>query len=117
MLFKIYHVQNKPIDPIDRELFVDEWKKRSGKLLEVKPASGDDVAWKAISDELDIIEAELRLKYKCQDEWNIESLDELIHITKAYGTTSICIENEAPVIYIMDLPAQQKVENEILPPT
>lgn len=112
MLFKVYHVQNKPIDIHERDLFVKEFKEQAGKLLEVKPKSDDDIAWKAISDALDKIEYDLRAKYKCQDEWNISSVDELIRITENYGTTSICIENGNPVMYIMDLPAQQKVENE-----
>lgn len=114
MLFKIYHIQNKPIDILERDLFVQEWKERSGKLLEIKPASGDDIAWQAISDELDKVEYELRSKYKCQDEWNVQSLEELVKIVESYGTASVCIENGNPVIYIMDLPAQQKVENETI---
>jgi hypothetical protein len=112
MLFKIYHIQNKPIDILERDLFVKEWREKSSKLLEIKPASGDDIAWQAISDELDKIEYDLRARYKCQDEWNITSIEEMIKITESYGTTSICIEDGQPVIYLMDLPAQQKVENE-----
>jgi hypothetical protein len=112
MLFKVYHVQHKPIDLMDRDNFVTEWKERSGKLLEVKPASEDNVAWQAISDKLDEIELELKSKYKCEANWNIESLDELTKIVESYGTVSVCLEDGLPVLYIMDLPAQQKALNE-----
>ena len=30
MLFKIYHIQNKPIDILERDLFVKEWKENCG---------------------------------------------------------------------------------------
>ena len=112
MLFKVYHVQNKPIDIVERELFVQEWRERSGKLLEIKPAKGDDVAWGAISDELDKVEAELRNKFKCTAEWEVNSMTELLEIVNNYGTTSICLENGNPVIYVMDLPSQHRIGNE-----
>jgi hypothetical protein len=109
MIFKVYHVQNKPIDIVERDLFVQEWRERSGKLLEVKPASGDDIGWQAVSDELDKIELGLREKYKCTAEWEVNSMQDLLDIVNNYGTTSICLENGNAVLYIMDLPAQQKV--------
>lgn len=112
MLFKVYHIQQKPVDLCDRDLFVEEWSKRAKKFLEIKPASDDDIGWQAINDSLNDLELELKTKYKCEADWNVESLDELVKISETYGTLSLCIEPSGPVLYVMDLPAQQKIEVE-----
>jgi len=110
MLFKVFHVQHKPIDILERDLFVAEWKERTSEIMKLRPETGDLLGWEAISQELDKIELELKTKYACQADWNVESLEELLKIVESYGTASICSELSGPVIYLMDLPAQQRLQ-------
>jgi hypothetical protein len=110
MRFKVFHIQHKPIDLHERDLFVAEWKEKSTEIMKLRPEAGDELGWQAISTELDKLELELKTKYPCDAEWNIESFDELMKIVESYGTVSVCSELSGPVIYLMDLPAQQKVE-------
>ena len=110
MLFKVFHIQHKPIDILERDLFVAEWKKESTEIMNHRPTSGDELGWQAIKDELDKLELTLKTKYACNADWNIESVEELTKIVETYGTISICSELSGPVIYLMDLPGEQKVE-------
>lgn len=110
MLFKVFHIQHKPIDILERDLFVKEWKEKSTDIMRHRPTTDDELGWRAINEELDKLELELKSKYPCDAEWNVESLDELTKIIESYGTLSICSELSGPVIYLMDLPLEQKVE-------
>ena len=110
MLFKVFHIQHKPIDIHERDLFVAEWKEKSTDIMRHRPTTDDELGWRAINDELDKLELELKTKYACTADWNIETVDELTKIVESYGTVSICSELSGPVIYLMDLPGKQKVE-------
>lgn len=104
MLFKVYHIANKPIELEHRDLFSKEWKEKSGQIMTVTPDREDIEAWRKLNDSLNVLEDELREKYPCKAEWNIESASDIQELVQQWGTLSFCVEDDAPVIYLMDLP-------------
>jgi len=109
MEFKVYHIMNKPIEPLHREAYTVEWKIRANELIADRPKATDTEAWQAINVQLDDLQQELQDKYPCTSRWNVESFKDLETLVSNYGTISFCMEDGKLVIYIMDLPEVQPV--------
>lgn len=109
MKFKVVHIMNKPIEPLDREAFASEWRKATDTLLAEKPKSDDRDAWLAINDQLDALQESLNAKYPVQATWDVNSVEQLTGLVSIYGTLSLCIEDGNFIIYVMDLPESQVV--------
>lgn len=109
MKFKVVHIMNKPIEPLDREAFASEWRKATDTLLTEKPKADDRDAWLAINDQLDELQARLGAKYPTEQTWDITAVEQLGDLVATYGTLSICKEEDNFIIYVMDLPESQVV--------
>ncbi len=109
MKFKVVHIMNKPIEPLDREAFASEWRKATDTLLTEKPKADDRDAWLAINDQLDELQARLGAKYPTEQTWDITAVEQLSDLVSTYGTLSICKEDDNFIIYVMDLPESQVV--------
>ena len=110
MIFKVYHIMNKPIDPGHRDAYAAEWKVRANEFLADKPKSTDLEAWQNINTQLDDLQAELQAKYPCTTIWSIDSVGEIQNLINNYGTLSFCMEDGLPVIYVMDLSSTETVK-------
>jgi hypothetical protein len=112
MLFKVYHVLDKPIDLADRKAFFNEWKQKSVEILGEAPKKHETEKWREINDKLNTLEDELKNKYPTKKVWELDCAEAFMDIVKVFGTISICIENDEPVIYIMDVADTNEKDSE-----
>jgi hypothetical protein len=110
MKFTIYHIANKPINLNDRKAFMNEWRVRSVEILGEAPKKHEIDKWQVINDQLNVLEDELKAKYPTKAEWDLDCAESLIDAVKTFGTVSICIEDNKPVIYLMDIQDEQNNE-------
>lgn len=108
MKFKVWHHQKKPINIIHRQQRLEDWKNFCEELLKEKPTNEE--GWKEVSLKMDEKEKELDEQYPITEDWEINSIGDLVDKVEEFGSLVVCKENNLTTLYLYD-----KIEEEEKP--